>query len=226
MDWHYTLQLNEASSRMEGFDACLEIARPLGYEVCTQPDGSVLTFAQSGEEHRIPSQVKLYEWVAETDTLFALTKKGADRYPTVVVGSRTLHLCSSGGLRTGDVEYGAELQSMLLRLAERLKPNYGYSADEWSLEFGWRGEFEAAWGRYQEAVEKKTAPEILWWLNYFGEDYFRDIAPRLSTDPSISTTKGESGVVVRLSHEPWSTRLARLEADGKYHTAIEVQSVR
>lgn len=92
--------------------------------------------------------------------------------------SHGISLCTDHELHEGhekDVELAKDLYLIFVKLCENLRPIFGYSSDEWGLEFLWqKRNFPVAWEEFKESIIKSPPPNLLFWLNYYDLRYFND----------------------------------------------------
>jgi hypothetical protein len=110
-----------------------------------------------------------------------------------------------------------DLEQLFFAFCIELKPRYGYSHDEWNLEVAFRGqEILTVWTQFENGVAKARIPPILFWLNYFEQEYFTRIGKEAFEKlQSFKFTQVQDGVFIQLASHPWAAKYATLE-NGKY----------
>lgn len=216
-DWFYELQLGMSSSLRECFDASVAVCAVFGFQICAAPNESFLVFDSEGIQHELHDLASLREHVSDLGGLFTLRKKDSNYYASVSVSPATLRVSTNGTFRPGDEEYEADLQAIFLALITRLHPLYAYSTDELTFEQEFGERKDEQWCMSERSDVLRSAPRVLWWLNYFDADYYAEIAPQLSSTGPISPERVDGGFIVRLSDSAWDAPTARLGEDGRYH---------
>ena len=110
------------------------------------------------------------------------------------------------------------LEKIFIDLCHRLKPRYGYSSDDWTLEF-----ILPSYGAFRimqefvDNIQTKRLPPIIFWLNYFGSPQDAEIMKQMVQISYRQRRVADCGTLVYLSDHPWTATQAVVGEDGFYH---------
>jgi hypothetical protein len=218
--WAYHIMLPDSPADRSGIVArVFAKSQSLGYALHKE----ISLFDNEGDEHQFTSPAECYDYLAahgglvttfdnqetlEHDMYLAFNWEGKQ----ISTGS------GSDFARRRDGDMAADLRAMFILLCKELRPFYGYSSDEWMVEFAFAsGDFQAQWQAFEQAVREQRVPPLLFWLNYFAADFFERVGEeRLARVPHHIVPLEDRGVFVYLSDIPWEGKLAILGDDGRY----------
>ena len=111
-----------------------------------------------------------------------------------------------------DADLAFSLQKIFESLCLRVEPAYGFSSDEHRLESALTGEdLLHVLRTHLENVLHSRPPLVLYWMNYFAANYFRDtIEPLVNLIGIGHIEHSGCGVLVKLADAPWNGRVYRV----------------
>jgi hypothetical protein len=119
--------------------------------------------------------------------------------------------------RDEDLQKASDLKGIFITLCQRLEPFYGYSANEYRLETILNGkDFAEEWASFKTTTQDMKQPPILFWLNYFSSQYFRQIGEHTFKAIPHRKENLEQGVLIYLAEYPWDAKMATLKDSGSY----------
>ena len=96
------------------------------------------------------------------------------------------------------------------QLCKLLDPVYGFSADENTLDQFW-----PRTRKLEECIARLSKPPVLFWLNYFSNDYLSVLGRDMFVRLGGRITQLSTGVMVSLADHPWEVQIAELVSINK-----------
>jgi hypothetical protein len=136
------------------------------------------------------------------DIFLSITLHNKERLPRISVSLENAYFHNEEPNR---VETSEDILQIYVQLCKLLNPVYGFVADENTLDQFW-----PRIAKLEECIARLSKPPVLFWLNYFSNDYLsvldRDVFVRLGG----RITQLPAGVMVSFVDYPWEVQIAEL----------------
>jgi hypothetical protein len=141
-----------------------------------------------------------------------------DVFMTVDPEQRSIAVGVLHDLRPGrDVQLSNSLELLFKVFCTKLRPKFGFVSEDGMLDPAIHRRPGQVEQHLFDEVDRQQAPSVLFWLNYFSEEYLEAVDPGSFRHLIVRPAEPlGDGVLLYLADAPWNERVGILQADGRY----------